>query len=75
VLERRQQGHDLDQRPPARQQRGDLNVDHHDDRPCRWLQSGENTIAVKVTQDNNTNTWAVNPTMFQAELTIPTQSP
>jgi hypothetical protein len=36
-----------------------------------YLQSGTNTIAVKVTQDNNTNTWSINPTMFQAELAIP----
>jgi hypothetical protein len=43
--------------------------------PAAWLQAGGNTIAVRITQDNNTNTWSVNPTMFQAELTIPTQSP
>jgi hypothetical protein len=43
--------------------------------PAAWLHSGPNTIALKVTQDNNTNTWSANPTMFQADLTIPTKSP
>jgi hypothetical protein len=40
--------------------------------PAGYLQPGVNTFAVKVTQDANTNTWSVNPTMFQAKLTIPT---
>jgi len=43
--------------------------------PAAWLQGGQNTIAVKITQDNNTNDWSVNPTMFQAELTLPPQAP
>jgi hypothetical protein len=43
--------------------------------PAAWLQAGQNTIAVRITQDNNTNTWSVNPTMFQAELTLPAQTP
>ncbi len=41
--------------------------------PQAFLQSGTNTIAVKVFQDGNTNTWSVNPTFFQAVLSIPTE--
>lgn len=41
--------------------------------PAGWLQQGTNTFAVKVFQDNNTNTWSANPTFFQAVLTIPTE--
>lgn len=36
--------------------------------PEAVLQSGTNVIAVQVFQDANTNTWEVNPTMFQARL-------
>ena len=43
--------------------------------PAAWLQAGQNTIAVRITQDDNTNTWSSNPTMFQAELTLPAQAP
>jgi hypothetical protein len=38
-----------------------------------FLQSGTNTIAVKVFQDGNTNTWSVNPTFFPAVLSVPTE--
>jgi hypothetical protein len=41
--------------------------------PKALLHSGTNSIAVKVFQDSNTNTWAVNPTFFQTYVTIPTQ--
>lgn len=41
--------------------------------PQAFLQSGTNTIAVKVFQDGNTNTWSVNPTFFQAVLSVPTE--
>jgi hypothetical protein len=41
--------------------------------PQSFLQAGTNTIAVKVFQDANTNTWSVNPTFFQAVLTVPTE--
>jgi hypothetical protein len=41
--------------------------------PMSALQTGTNTIAVKVFQDAATGTWSVNPTFFQAVLTVPTQ--
>jgi len=41
--------------------------------PQSFLQAGTNTIAVMVFQDANTNTWSLNPTFFQAVLTVPTE--
>jgi hypothetical protein len=41
--------------------------------PQALLQSGTNTIAVKVFQDGNTNTWSANPTFFQGVLSVPTE--
>jgi hypothetical protein len=39
--------------------------------PAEFLQQGTNTIAVKVFQDGNTNSWSVNPTFIQAKLIMP----
>jgi hypothetical protein len=39
--------------------------------PAAFLHQGTNTIAVKVLQDGNTNSWSVNPTFVQAKLVFP----
>ena len=41
--------------------------------PQAFLQSGTNTIAIKVFQDAAANNWTVNPTFVQAVLSIPTE--
>ncbi len=41
--------------------------------PQAFLQSGTNTIAVKVFQGAATNTWSINPTYLQAVLSVPTE--